>query len=217
MPTKYFQVSHLVVPFVLLLQVPIFPYFLLSFCIIFPLSDNKLNLNGINPLIRAPKSGKPRVLWTANVLMIILVVIESNADGHQAKRNIIYRLLKRSWRYQTWTHQPLTDSESKLQMNVVHRPLQVKLNPNPRLRVIMSEYFIINILVFLFVQNSVTSMLETKCIAQTKTFFRLDECDITWASTKSTCTNRIRGFSQFRETHMDSYRFPIYAPNVQNK
>ena len=149
--------------------------------------------------------------------MIILVVIESNADGHQAKRNIIYRLLKRSWRYQTWTHQPLTDSESKLQMNVVHRPSQVKLNPNPRLRVIMSEYFIINILVFLFVQNSVTSMLETKCIAQTKTFFRLDECDITWASTKSTCTNRIRGFSQFRETHMDSYRFPIYAPNVQNK
>ena len=80
--------------------------------------------------------------------MIILVVIESNADGHQAKRNIIYRLLKRSWRYQTWTHQPLTDSESKLQMNVVHRPSQVKLNPNPRLRVIMSEYFIINILVF---------------------------------------------------------------------
>ena len=43
MSTKYFQVSHLVVPFVLLLQVPIFPYFLLSFCIIFPLSDNKLN------------------------------------------------------------------------------------------------------------------------------------------------------------------------------
>ena len=38
-----FQVSHLVVPFVLLLQVPIFPYFLLSFCIIFPLSVNKLN------------------------------------------------------------------------------------------------------------------------------------------------------------------------------
>ena len=56
---------------------------------------------------------------------ISLVAIESNVDGHQAKKNIIYRLLKLSSKYQTWIHQPLTDSESKLQMSVVHRPSQV--------------------------------------------------------------------------------------------
>ena len=50
-----------------------------------------------------------------------------------------------------------------------------------------------------------------------KLLFRLDKCDISGASTKSTSTNRIRGFSQFCQTNMDPYRFPLYAPNVQNK